>query len=179
LQAVVSDSGPLIHIAQINRLTILQILFGRVEVTSNVRVEVVDEGSRRKRPDAKDLNEAFKDGWLKTQTLSEQTLREAARLADGEGISPFDAEVILLAEQEKALFLSDDTALARLAEMYGLTTWDTWNLLLEALSRNLITITELEEAVDALGKKKFRLNQKQTLEILQAAKRVQSRKKGT
>jgi predicted nucleic acid-binding protein len=84
--------------------------------------------------------------------------------------------VILLAKKKKALFLSDDKPLESLAEMYGLRAWDTWNLLLESLSRNLITVANVEGAVEELGKKKFRLNAKQVAEILQAAKLIEGRK---
>jgi predicted nucleic acid-binding protein len=120
LKTVVSDSGPLIHLAQINRLWILQKLFGCILVTPSVKVEVVNEGIKRKCPDAAVVDEAFKDGWIKEETLSASALKQAAKLADGEGISPADAEVILLSRQKKALFLSDDTALLKIAEMYGL-----------------------------------------------------------
>ena len=176
METVVSDSGPLIHLAQINKLQILQKLFGCILVTPSVRVEVVDEGIRQKCPDAKVVDEAFKDGWIMVETLPAHVLKQAANLADGEGISPADAEVILLSEKKKALFLSDDTSLLRIAEMYGLKTWDTWNLLLEALSSNLTTLTELEAAVNELGKKKFKLNAKQTQEILDAARSIEKRR---
>jgi len=176
LPSVVSDSGPLIHLAQINRLQILQQLFGTVQVTTNVKKEVVDEGIRRKCPDAEIVGKAFQDGWLKIETLSALTLKQAAKLSDGEGISPADAEIILLAVKKKALFLSDDIALAMIAQMYGLKTWDTWNLLLEALSVKLVTLTQLGEAMEELGKRKFKLNPKRTQEIQQAAKLIEKRK---
>jgi uncharacterized protein len=172
LPNVVSDSGPLIHLAQINRLQILQKLFCSITVSPSVKVEVVDEGKRRGCPDAEAAEAAFFGGWVKVEPLSEEELKQAAKLADGEGISPADAQVILLAEKKKALFLSDDTALSKIAEMYGLKTWDTWNLLLEALSSNLITITEFAAAIDELGKKKFSLNEKQRQEILDAAQTI-------
>ena len=176
MQIVVSDSGPLIHLAQINKLQILQKLFGTILVTPSVKAEVVDEGIHRKCPDAKVIDEAFKDGWIIVETLPANILKQAGNLADGEGISPADAQVILLSEKKKALLLSDDTALLRIAEMYGLKTWDTWNLLLEAQSSNLMTQTELETAVNELGKKKFRLNAKQTQEILDAARSIEKRR---
>ena len=176
MPAVVSDSGPLIHLAQINRLQILQELFGCVHVTDTVKAEVVDESVQRGRSDAEVAGKAFEEGWLKAEALSERASKLATRLADGERISRADAEVILLAKNKKALFLSDDKPLESLAEMYGLRAWDTWNLLLESLSRNLISLTEVENAIEELGKKKFRLNAKQVAEILQAAKLIEGRK---
>lgn len=173
----VCDSGPLIHLAQVNRLWILQKLFCCILVSPSVRVEVVDEGIRRGCPDAEVVEAAFSDGWILVEALSASALKQAAKLADGEGISLADAEVIVLSEKKKALFLSDDIALLRIAEMYGLKAWDTWNLLLEALSRNLMTLTEFEGALNELGKKKFKLNEKHASEIMQAAKLIEKNKK--
>ncbi len=178
MPAVVSDSGPLIHLAQINKLQILQQLFSEILVTSSVKVEVVDEGLRRKCPDAEIVSEAFRDGWLKVELLSVVELKQAAKLADGEGISRADAEVILLSVKKKTLFLSDVVALSMIAEMYGLKTWDTWNLLLEALSKNLLNMIELSDAMDDLGKRKFKLNRKQTQEILESARFIEKQRRG-
>lgn len=122
------------------------------------------------------MGKAFEDGWIKVETLSARALEQASKLADGEGISHADAQVIILSEKKKALFLSDDIALSKIAEMYGLKTWDTWNMLLEALSRNLMTVTELYVTVNELGKKKFRLNEKQASEILQAAELIEKQR---
>ncbi len=177
MHTVVCDSGPLIHLAQINKLQILQQLFGTVQVTSSVKIEVVDEGIRRKCPDAEIIGKAFQDGWLKVEPLPAPANKQAEKLADGEGISIADAQVILLAHKKKALFLSDDTALSRIAEMYGLKTWDTWNLLLEAQSRNEIAFDDVTDAVEELGKRKFRLNPKQTQQILDAANYVEKHRK--
>ena len=142
-------------------------------MSSSVKVEVVDEGIRRGCPDAEVVGKAFEDGWIKVEALPERALKQAEKLADGEGISIADAQVIILSEKKKALFLSDDIALSKIAEMYGLKSWDTWNLLLEALSRNLITITELNTVIEELGKRKFKLNPKQAEEIIEAAKHIE------
>lgn len=174
---VVSDSGPLIHLAQINRLQILQKLFGCIPVSASVKIEVVDQGIKRKCPNAAVVEAAFKDGWIRVEDVSQQALMQAAKLADGEGISLADAEVIILSKQKKALFLSDDIALLKIAEMYGLKSWDTWNLLLEALSNSLMTLAELDSALNELGKKKFSLNAKQAQEILDSAKLVEEHEK--
>ncbi|MCW3998780.1 MAG: hypothetical protein NWE93_00900 [Candidatus Bathyarchaeota archaeon] len=172
---VVSDSGPLIHLSQIGRLQILKHLFGEILVADRVKVEVVDEGLSHGYLDAKAIGEAFEAGWIKLETLPAPALKKAAKLAEGEGISLADAQVILYAEEKKALFLTDDAVLSKLAEMYGLKTWGTWTLLLEALSRKLISAAELEKAMEELGKSKFKLNPQQQQEILDAAKHIQSR----
>jgi uncharacterized protein len=177
--SVVSDSGPLIHLSQINKLQILKELFGCISVPPSVKAEVVDQGIRRKRPDAEIASKAFRDGWIKTEALPAAILRQAGKLAEGEGISLIDAQVILLAKNANALFLTDDTALSRIAVMYGLKTFDTWMLLLSALNKNLVTMTEINEGIDELGNKKFKLNEEQTKAILQAAQLIEKTKKHT
>ena len=145
-------------------------------MTPRIRVEVVDEGVKRRCPDAEIVGKGFEDGWLKVETLSARELKQAAKLADGEGISLADAQAII-SEKKKALFLSDDTALSKIAHMYGLKVWGTWILLLEALSRNLITITELDTAMEELGKKKFGLNDDQKQEIPNNAQHIISKRR--
>ncbi|MGB9914673.1 MAG: hypothetical protein ACPLIG_04985 [Candidatus Bathyarchaeales archaeon] len=56
--------------------------------------------------------------------------------------------------------------------MHGLKTWNTWTLLLEALSRDYVKLNAIEQATNELGKKKFRLNSNQAQEILNAAKLI-------
>jgi uncharacterized protein len=179
LSAVVSDSGPLIHLAQIGKLHLLKDLFGCIHVTASVKGEVIDEGIQRNRPEAEVVAKALNDGWLKVEVLPERLLISAAKLAKGENISSADAEIILLSKKKKALFLVDDIPLADLAEMYDLRAWDTWTLLLESQSRKLFRLAEVESAIEELGKKKFRLNPKQVEEILKASKTIEEKKNGS
>jgi predicted nucleic acid-binding protein len=49
LPEVVSDAGPLIHLAQINKLRLVKKLFNHVAITSKVKKEVYDEGIKREK----------------------------------------------------------------------------------------------------------------------------------
>jgi predicted nucleic acid-binding protein len=102
----------------------------------------------------------------------------ASRLAAGENISIADAESLLLAVEKKAELLVDEKLLSSLAKMYGLKVWNTWTLHLEALNRKLITLGDITDAVEELGRKKFKLNPEQAKEILDAAKFIEERKQG-
>lgn len=174
---VVSDAGPLIHLAQIGKLALLEKLFGSVLVTERVKVEVFDEGVRLGCVDAKAVGEALADGWLQIEPVPERLAGPALKLAEGENISKADAETLLLAVEKKTELLVDEKLLSDLAKMYRLRVWSTWTLLLEGLSRNYLKLGEVEEAVTELGKKKFRLNAKQAQEILEAAKFIEKHKK--
>ena len=172
----VSDAGPLIHLAQISKLPLLEKLFGCVLVTASVKAEVFDEGVRLGCTDAEAIGKALADGWLAVEVFPEGLSKPAVKLAEGENISRADAETLLLAKAKKAELLVDDKVVSDLAKMYGLKVWSTWTFLLESLSRNVVNVADIENAIEELGKKKFRLNAKQTEEILEAAKLIEEKR---
>jgi predicted nucleic acid-binding protein len=174
---VVSDAGPLIHLAQISQLPLLHKLFGVVLITPTVKFEVCDEGTRLGYPDAEDIAKALDAEWLKVEPFPKKLVASARKLAEGENISKADAQTLLLAVDKKAQVLVDEKLLSSLAKMYGLKVWSTWTVLLEALSRSHIAVSEVEVAVEELGTKKFKLNMKQAQEILDAARFIEKQKK--
>lgn len=174
--AVVSDAGPLIHLTQINKLFLLKKLFGIVYLTEKVKFEVFDEGVRLGCVDAHFVGKALAEGWLLVEPVSERLSNSACKLAEDENISRADAETLLLAVDKKAELLVDEKLLSDLAKMYRLRVWSTWTLLLESLAQNYLILDEIECAVEELGKKKFRLNVKQSEEILRAAKFIEKHK---
>jgi predicted nucleic acid-binding protein len=176
LPLMVSDAGPLIHLAQINSLQLLEKLFDNVLITAKVKIEVFDEGIRLNCADATVIGNALENGWLKIETVSERLTKSALKLALGENVSRADAETLLLAKEKKAELLVDEKVLSDLAKMYGLKVWSTWTLLLESISRDLVEVADVEAAVNTLGKKKFRLSAKQAKEVLDAAKFIEERK---
>lgn len=174
---VVSDAGPLIHLAQIGKLQLLEQLFGRVQVTAGVKVEVFDEGIRIGCADAEAVGKALADGWLAVEVFPERLVKSAGKLAEGENISRADAQTLLLAKAKKAELLVDDKVVSDLAKMYGLKVWSTWTLLLESLSRGLVEVADVENAVGDLGRKKFKLKEKPAKEILEAARFIEKKKR--
>ena len=58
----VSNSGPLIHLAMIDRLDLLQALFGRVAIPHTVKIEVIDRGKEEGKADA--FLVEIENGWI-------------------------------------------------------------------------------------------------------------------
>ena len=173
---MVADAGPLIHLAQVGRLCLVQRLFGQVTITASVKREAVDEGVRLGYADAEVIGKAMRDGWIVMESVPGRLTKTSEKLAEGENISVADAETLLLAKEKKAELLVDEKIVSDLAKMYGLRVWGMWTLLLESLSRDLIDAADIENAVSNLGKKKFRLKTKQVKQILDAAKFIEKRK---
>jgi predicted nucleic acid-binding protein len=174
---VVSDAGPLIHLAQISQLQLLKNLFKHVSITAKVKNETVDEGINHGFVDAQIIDKAIQDGWITVEHVWENQAGSIERLVTGENISHADAETLLLTKNKNAELLVDDKVVAELAKMYGLRIWSTWTILLESLGEGLIEMQDINSAIDELGKKRHKLSEKQAEEILKAANTIVKRKK--
>jgi len=177
LPRVVSDAGPLIHLAQINKLHLVKKLFNKVFVTPKVKREVFDEGVKLGHVDAQIVGKAIEEGWIIVEDIPENVASASKRLAEGENISQADAGTLLLAKEKRAEMV-DEKALSDLAKMYGLKAWNTWTILLETLRRGFIEISDIESAITELGKKRHKLKDRQATEILEAAKFIASQRRG-
>ena len=99
---VVADTGPLIALARVERLELLQQRYGRVVVPPAVHAELALDSDG---PGARVLSGAFNAGWLTVGSVTNSGLvRELARLLD-----PGEAEAIALAEQEAPPAFSSST----------------------------------------------------------------------
>ena len=177
MPSVVSDAGPLIHLAQINKLHLLKMLFKQVIITPNVKREAVYEGVKLGHADAQIIGKAIEEGWIIVEDFPNRLSLASERLAEDEGISRADAETLLYAREKKAEVLVDEKALSNLARMFGLKTWNTWTVMLESLSRGFIEVSDVEAAIKELGEKRHKLKKEQAAQILQAANLVARKRK--
>jgi hypothetical protein len=150
---VVSDAGPIIHLAQIGKLHLLKKLFGQVVVTPSVKREAYDEGVKLGHADAHIIGKAIEEGWIIVEEAPKSLVSASKRLTESEKISKADAETLLFARGKKAEFLADEKALSNLARMFGLKTWNTWTVLLESLKMGFIEVLDIENAIKELGEK--------------------------
>lgn len=174
---MVSDAGPLIHLAQIGQLQLLKNLFKHLSITAKVKNETVDEGINHGFVDAQIIGKAIQDGWITVDHGCELPAGSIERLVIGENISQADAETLLMAKNKNAELLVDDKVVADLAKMYGLRIWNTWTILLESLSEGFIEVQDINKSLDDLGKKRHKLSEKQEEEILKAANAIITCKK--
>ena len=155
---MVSDAGPLILLAQINKLHLLEKLPKQVIITPKVKSEAVDEG------------------WIIVEGTSKPLASAVKRLAEDEGVSRADAEKLMFAREKDAEVLVDEKALSNLARMFGLRAWSTWTLLLRGLSRGFIEASDVEAAIRELGEERHKLKRGQVDQILEAAKLIACRR---
>ena len=173
---VVSDSGPLIHLAQTNQISLLKRIFGRVLIVAPVKREVVDEGIRRAHPDARLIAEGLADGYIVVDRTSGRLTSRASKLVKQENVSESDALTLLLAKTLQKPLLTDEKILSMLAKMYSLEAWNTWTILLEALRKNLIEKSEIHKAIDELAERRHKLSSGDAKQILDVADRIAATK---
>jgi predicted nucleic acid-binding protein len=121
---VVADAGPLIALARIGRLALLNRLYGGVVVPTAVMEELQLDSAR---PGARALGAALTKGWLEVMAAPTDA-PELKRLLD-----PGEAEAILLAEKIACRFLLIDERRGRaVAHRRGIPVVGTGGLLLSA-----------------------------------------------
>ena len=179
MSVVVSDAGPLIHLAQVNKLFLLREIFECVIITSGVKREVIDVGVDLGYSDAMVVRRAVEEGWVIVRDDPGDVASAVERLTRSENISMSDAETLLYARKIRAeAVLVDERVLSELARMYGFSVWSTWTILLEALGRGLIEFSDVESAIVELADRRHKLKDGQVAEILGVARLVVSKRKG-
>ena len=155
---IVADTGPLIALARIQRLSLLQALYGDVLVPMAVQREL-QLGTPRS--GAQVLTQARGEGWLRVQAVTDTTkLALLNRLLDAG-----EAEAIVLAEQVTCQFLLIDDGHGRtVAQQRGVAVVGVAGVLLAAQRRGLIT--ELSPVLAELVTIGYRLSPQLVAEVL-------------
>jgi predicted nucleic acid-binding protein len=156
---VVSNAGPLIALASINKLELLRLLFGTIVIPGAVYREVVTMGEGR--PGEAEVREA---DWIQKSKIRNRTMVKLLR----DRLDAGESETIVLATEVKADYVLLDERLARRkANLIGLTAIGSLGILLMAKKAGFIPkvsalLLELEQAA-------FRISADVRSEILQKA----------
>ena len=167
---MVSNSGPLIWLAKIGRLILLKTLFERVVIPGRVYEEVSLE---KQSADSVLIGKAIEDGWIK---VSEERMEEAAVLAGASGTHLGEAEAILLAQKLGTELIIDEREASMTAQMFGVKPIGTIAVLLLALARDQIAISEFRECLDRLSASGFWLSVDVYNKALEEAQSIAKRK---
>ena len=145
---VISDATPLISLLKINRLNLLEKLFGEVVIPQ----AVYDELTRNPSFEA-EANVIRKSVFVKSERITNESavriLRNTASLDHGE------SEAIILAEELKAeLLLLDEYKARRVAEQRKISVTGTLGVILEAFDEGLLTASDVRQCIEGLRQTK-------------------------
>lgn len=152
---VVGNSTPLIYLSKLGKLELLRKLFKEILIPKEVFNEVVLRGKEGKFSEVLVIEDAVRQGWLKTKEakVDRRLPKFAPELDLGE------AEVISLAREVKAdLVLMDDASARSISESFGLNTKGTVHVLLKAYKSGLIARGDIKNMLDKLISIGFRLS---------------------
>ena len=147
---VVSNTSPLINLARIGHLVLLQHIFGKILIPAAVWQEAVMDGEGQ--PGAMEICQA---GWIERLTVTNRQLVHSL----GQELDPGEAEAISLAVEIKADWLLMDERLGRqTARHFDLGTIGLIGILKVAKQRGEIAALRplLEQLRDIAG---FRISQ--------------------
>lgn len=146
---IISNSGPLIHLARIDRLKLLKDLFGEVIIPLDVKIEVVDRGKDEGMADAFLIESEIESGWIVIDRNNDGKIKE---IAESAGIENGEASAIMLAKRRKCSILIDDLAARRFASGMGLEVIGSLGVLIRSAEIGIIPKSEALLSLDKLAK---------------------------
>ena len=154
---VVSNAGPLIALARIERLDVLPALYQEIAIPPAVREEVLGA-------DRKGFSVLKNANWLRVKAVSDQTAVTLLR----ERLDAGESETIVLAlELETDLLLMDEARGRRIAAARGMPLTGTLGTLLLAKRKRLLE--RVEPLLADLAAQGFRMSDALYRHILQEA----------
>ncbi|MEA3293561.1 MAG: hypothetical protein U9P81_01105 [Euryarchaeota archaeon] len=145
---IVSNSGPLIHLAKIDKLILLKELFGEVIISSQVKTEVVDAGKEEGMADVFLIEGEIEHGWI----IIDGNITDFEDIARNVGIDEGEAAAIVLARKMKKPILLDDLGARRFAIGLGLEVIGSIGVLLKCTKLKIISNREALDCLEKLAR---------------------------
>ena len=147
---IISNSSPLILLAKVNKLSILEKSYKKICIPNEVYNEVVIKGKKENYSDAA-LIEGCINEVIFVINLNSEYKKEAEKL--NRIIGSGESEAIALCLQEKAkLLLIDNLEPRKIAQIKGIKCRSTPGILLEAFKNKVIQFEEYESSIRELSK---------------------------
>ncbi len=160
----VSNTTPLRYLIEIEKVNILETLFGRIFIPE----KVVEELQRPKTPQKVKDWMTSRPNWLEVQTADLSVFTPQKKINDGER----EAFALALMLKADAVLIDDKNALPE-ARRLNLQTISLFTILERAAARDLI---DLSQTVDEMRKTTFRLPPEDEIQAM--LERDKKRKKG-
>ncbi len=134
---MISNSTPIILLGRINRLEVLQRLFGRISIPEAVKKEVFIED----KPGYIPIKKALEEKWIR---LHKPTIILPLHLGKGE------TEAISLAREKKEPLIIDDAFAINAAKTYNIKIFRTTTVIFMAFHQHIFNKTETINAINLL-----------------------------
>jgi len=154
---VVSNSTPLIYLAKIGRLDIIQKVFERIFIPEAIFEETVIRGKALGMTDASIIERAV-EAWIIMIRVKPEVDMEYRFLNENERLGLGEREAIKLCKQLNAdFFIADDREARRVSKILNIKPIGTFGVIVQAWRHGLITSGEALQILDELVKAGFRI----------------------
>ena len=167
----VADAPPLIALARIHRLDLLQDLYEHVLIGSVVKAETIDAGRAVQAPGVERLEAAVDAGWLRVADPTDAQADLVQRLSQRSRLHEGEIESISLAHARKLPLVADDKEARSIAGIVGVPLVGTAGVLLQAYLQRSFGLDSLEKALRDLGETLW-LSPSVVAEILRRARKA-------
>ena len=168
---IVADASPLIVLAKLQHLGLLNALYGEVLMGSVVKAETIDAGRAVHALGVEQIEVAMEDGWLQTVRLTAKERDLMQRLTERSRLDQGEAEAIALASVRSLRLVVDDKEARNVAAAAGVEHVGTAGTLLEAYLQKRLNLGELEVMLRNLSQILW-LSPAVVVEILRLARKV-------
>ena len=160
---IVADATPLIYLAKVNRLELLDI-FDEVIIPYEVKAEVVDAGKANN-------TDAYSIEKLLNTTIKVKQVQKFLDIPIA--IHKGEKAVISLAKELRIdEVLMDDKIARNAAELLGLKPRGTIYLLLKALELDKLSLNEFLDTLEDMLRHGFRLKEEILIEVIKKAREI-------
>jgi predicted nucleic acid-binding protein len=154
----VSDSTPLIYLAKIGRLSLLNGVFKSIYVPEAVFDEAVTQGKALNMIDAFIIEKAVGD-WIIKECVEPEVDAEYRFIDTNTRLGAGEKEALKLCKQLGALcFIADDREARRVSRILNIKPVGTLGVLVEAYRQGLIAKAEALQILEALMRVGFRMS---------------------
>lgn len=143
---LIFDATPLIYLAKVDRLDLIEDIEERCVIPQEVYAEVVEDGLQQGYPDARRVDRCVESDRLEVVTVEETALFE--RLRENENLSRADIAVLACAETRDGIAVMDEAYGRNVADVERIRTRGTAYLVLSLAKRGAIDVEEARSIID-------------------------------
>ncbi|MFH1255794.1 MAG: DUF3368 domain-containing protein [Candidatus Diapherotrites archaeon] len=137
---VVVDSSVIIHLARVGRLLLLKECFGAIIISKGVYSETAEA------PDKifgkTEIRKACGE-WIKIADAGDK--KSVEKILESEQIEPTDAELLVIAKEQKDILLTNDFLLVQVARAAGVECYWPTTFALKCVKKKIISRAEAKE----------------------------------
>ena len=148
---IVADASPLILLAKLQCLRLLNDLYSEVLIGPIVKAETIDAGRAIHALGVEQIEAALEDGWLQTVRLTAEERNLMQRLTRRSRLDQGESESIALANVRGLRLIVDDKEARSVAAAAGIEYQGTAGTFLEAYLRQHLNLGELEATLRDLS----------------------------